>query len=311
MIPFYYDHANYAKATVRPTNIQPRDNAVNDYYTRYLLKRAMSVFKWNLPESWDKDYFLYVLYTLGFVAIIDTPQYGTIPQQCTLAGYDLFYRPNRALITNPNFTAKENRQYKLGVDCELIKLQPDYTGLLDVCLLYASRLSYIHEALYMNLINSKLGYVFLTDSKAAAQTFKQLFDEIQRGEPATVAGSKLCGDDGKLNVDAFFNNLKQNYIATDLLNDMRAVLNDFCSMVGIPSANTQKRERLLTDEVNANNVETETLVDIMEDTLNKGIMKANSMFGLSMSVEKRYKEKEVTSDETDNIHPLQVRTKSV
>lgn len=288
MIPLYYDYANVAKATVTPTNIKPRDNAVVWYYTKYLLKRAMSVFKWTVPQTWDKDFFLYCLYCWGHVAIIDSPKYGVIPQPGTLGGYDIFYRPDKILINNPRFPQEENREYKLHDDAVLIKLQPDYTGLLDVCSLYAIRLSYIHEALFMNLINSKMAYVFLTDNKSAAQTFKKLFDEVQCGEPAVVAGNKLRADDGTFLWDQFANNLKQNYIASDLLNDMRAVLNDFCSMVGIPSANTTKRERLITDEVNANNVETETLPDLMLETLQRGIEEAVQKYRIDLSVQKRY-----------------------
>lgn len=288
MIPMYYDHANVAKAMVTPSNIKPRDNAVVFYYTKYLLKRAMSVFKWTVPNTWDKDFFLYCLYCCGHLAIIDSPTFGVIPQPGTLSGYDIFYRPDKIMINNPRFPQAENRMYDLHQDAVLIKLQPDYTGLLDVCSLYATRLSYIHEALFMNLINSKLAYVFLTDNKSAAQTFKKLFDDVQRGEPAVVAGNKLRADDGSLLWDQFTNNLKQNYIATDLLNDMRSVLNDFCDMVGIPSANTTKRERLITDEVNANNIETETLPDLMLETLQRGITEAREKYGIDLTVAKRY-----------------------
>lgn len=303
-IPFYYDFANAARATVTPTMIQPKDNAVFQYYTRYLLKRAMSVFKWTMPKTWDKYYFLYVLYTWGYIGVISTPQFGVIPQQGALAGYDVFYRPNRILISNPNFNPDQNKQYRLGIDAEIVKLQPDYTGLLDVCQLTAARLAYAHEALYMNLINSKLAEVFLTDDKSAAQTFKLIFDQIQRGEPAVVAGAKLTTAEGKPRWQQFENNLKQNYIATDIINDMRGILNDFDSMVGIPSANTQKRERLLQDEVNANNVETESLVDVMEDVMTICVDKVNAMFGVGLSFEKRYKQmtapEEGRSDEDNN-----------
>ena len=306
--PYFYDYANYVKATVKPSNIQPRDNAVNDYYTRYLLKRAMSVFEWDLPEEWDKDYFLYILYCWGFIGVIEAPEVGIICQQCTLAGRDIYYRPNRIIVTNPYLPKTvSNVEYNLHKNAELIKLQPDYTGLLDVCMLYAARLSYIHEALYMNLINSKLAYVFITDNKSAAQTFKKLFDSIQTGEPAVVAGTKMTDADGKPNWEIFSNNLKNNYIATDLLNDMRAVLNDFCSFVGIPSANTQKRERLITDEVNANNVETETLIDLWETTLNACIDKVNAMFGTSISVRKRYPQEGGAENEVDIMDNVQLQ----
>jgi len=289
--PIWYDFANAWQTSVAPTAVHPKDNNCYQYYFRYLLKRAMSLFKWELPDTWDKDYFLYVLYCFGFVAVINTQEFGVIPQYGTLSGYDVYFRPRRVLVQNPVFDAKERREYDLRgdkPDAALIKLQPDYSGVMDICGMYAERLAYIHEALYMNLINSKLSYVFMSDNKAAAETFKKAFDRIQRGEPAVVTGTKLKDADGNPLWELFTQNLKQNYIASDLIDNMRAVLNDFDSFIGIPSANTTKRERLVTDEVNANNVETETLIDLMEQTITESVEHCNSVFGLDVRAERRY-----------------------
>lgn len=289
--PIWYDFANAWQTSVAPTAVHPKDNACYNYYFRYLLKRAISLFKWTLPETWDKDFFLYVLYCYGFVAVVDTKEFGIIPQAGTLSGYDVFFRPRRVLVVNPVFDAQEKREYDLrgdDPDAALIKLQPDYSGVVDICGMYAERLAYCHEALYMNLTNSKLSYVFMTDNKAAAETFKKTFDRIQRGEPAVVAGTKLKDADGKPLWEMFSQDLKQNYIATDLIDNMRAVLNDFDSFIGIPSANTTKRERLVTDEVNANNVETETLIDLMEQTITDSVQHCNDLFGLDIRAERRY-----------------------
>lgn len=289
--PIWYDFANAWQSSVAPTAVHPRDNQCYNYYFRYLLKRAMSLFKWKLPKDWDKDYFLYILYCCGYVAVVDTKEFGLIPQFCTLSGYDVFFRPRRVLVTNPVFSASERREYDLrgnSPEAALIKLQPDYSGVMDICGMYAERLAYAHEALYMNLTNSKLSYVFMTDNKAAAETFKKLFDNIQRGDPAVVTGTKLKNADGQPLWELFAQNLKQNYIASDLINDMRSILNDFDSFIGIPSANTTKRERLVTDEVNANNIETETLIDLMDQTLTESVEHCNSLFGLDISVQRRY-----------------------
>lgn len=302
--PIWYDFANAWQTSVAPTAVHPKDNACYNYYFRYLLKRAISLFKWTLPETWDKDFFLYVLYCFGFVAVVDTQEFGIIPQAGTLSGYDVFFRPRRVLVVNPVFDAKEKREYDLrgdDPDAALIKLQPDYSGVMDICGMYAERLAYCHEALYMNLANSKLSYVFMTDNKAAAETFKKTFDRIQRGEPAVVTGTKLKDADGKPLWEMFSQDLKQNYIATDLIDNMRAVLNDFDSFIGIPSANTTKRERLVTDEVNANNVETETLIDLMEQTITDSVRHCNDLFGLDIRAERRYTMEGGMRNETDTL----------
>ena len=63
-----------------------------------------------------------------------------------------------------------------------------------------------------------------------------------------------------------------------MLNDLRAVENDFCTHVGIPNANITKRERLVTDEVNANNIETATLAEGWLDTIRESIDEAVGVF---------------------------------
>lgn len=303
MIPIFYDYANAWQSSTAPCAVQPKDNAIFSYYFRYLLKRCISLFVWDVPKTWDKDYFLYILYCFGYAAIVKTEQFGIIPQYCTLSGYDVFYRPRKVLVSNPAFNANEKREYELrgsDPDAALIKLQPDYSGVMDICGMYASRLAYAHEALYMNLINSKLSYVFLTDNKASAETFKKIFDQIQRGDPAVIAGNKLKDPNSdKMLWELFNNNLKQNYIATDILDNMRTIMNEFDSFIGIPSANVEKRERLVTDEVNVNNIETETIIDLMDRTIHDSLKHCNELFDLDITCSRKYDKGGWKTNETD------------
>jgi hypothetical protein len=147
----------------------------------------------------------------------------------------------------------------------------------------------MHEALIMNLANSKLAYVIGAADKGAAETFKAAIDQIQEGNLAVAAGKNLWNEDtGKPLWEGFANNLKANYIATELLENMRSELNDFNNFVGIPSTNYNKKAHMTEVEVNANDVETESLVDIMFDSLSKGLGDVNARYGLSLSVKKRY-----------------------
>ena len=285
--PAYYNYANAATAITDPSTMHVKDTAVAAYYRRYLLKRIFSVFDWTLPEEWDKDYFLYSLYCSGFVAVLKSAQFGTICQHCTLSGYNVYYRPTTALIANPLF--KTPVELAINKDCALIKLQPDYSGVLDIVDYYACKLALISQALNMNLVNSKLAYALVARDKASAESLKRIFDTVQSGNPAVAFDSKLMTAEGNPTWREYSNNLKSNYIASDLLADMRAILNDFDSMVGIPNANTSKRERLISDEVNANNAETATLCEVWLDTLKKGVETANKMFNLNISVDWRWK----------------------
>ena len=263
-----YDHINAATSQVNPSTMHASNNALTVYFARYLTQKAVSVFEWTIPEEWGRDYMLYALYLFGHVALVKTNEYGIIPQACTLSGYDVFYRPTRVLIGNPLIGEKE---YRLHSQAELLKLTPDYGGIYDKILYYSSMMSLIAEDAGVNLVNSKLSFVFAPTSKSAAEAYKKMFDSIGSGEPASFVDRKLFHDDGSPAWAEFTQNLQQNYITDRLLVDLRRVENDFCTDVGIPNTNTQKAERMVVDEVNANNIETSATAELWLDTMHRCI----------------------------------------
>ena len=69
------------------------------------------------------------------------------------------------------------------------------------------------------------------------------------------------------------------------------------TQIGVPNANTDKKERLITDEVESNNVETRLLGDLWLEELRKGCEEAREMFGIELNVDWRYpNETEVQTD---------------
>ena len=85
-LPIMYNYINAGNAQFSPSTVHVKNSALAMYFRRYLLQRAMSVFKWEAPEQWNMDYFRYVLYCWGYIAIINTREFGVIPQQCHLGG---------------------------------------------------------------------------------------------------------------------------------------------------------------------------------------------------------------------------------
>lgn len=287
-IPMRYDMLNMIDARVSPNVVHSTNTAVFHFYVKYLLQRLISVFKFEgLPEEWAENYFSYVLFGIGYVAIINTDRYGIIPQKCTVGDrITLFRQPQKAIVTNPVF----DRSYELliGKQCEVIKMQPDWGNGLDIVSTYADLMTMAIESAGINMYNSKAGFVFFADSKAGAESFKKAYDEISSGNPLTVIDKSLMREDGSPAWQFFTPDVGHNYITGNLLNDMRTLENQFNSMIGIPNANTQKRERLITSEVEANSIEVSTLPIIWLETMRKDIEKVNRMFGLNISVSLRY-----------------------
>ena len=202
-----------------------------------------------------------------------------------MGGYNLYYRPSYIMITNP--LIKETITANIGVDCAIIKLQPDYSSIMDIVGFYADQMALASEALGMNLVNVKTATIFGASNKTQAETLKKMYDKLGDGDPAVFIDKNLLDDTGKPSWFPFVQNLHEQYIAPDILSDMRKIEAQFCTEVGIPNANTDKRERLISTEVNANNVETSTRCELWLESLNKGIKQANSMYGLNISVDWR------------------------
>ena len=296
-IPLYYDYQNVHDSCISPSTIHVHDNMLSRYFKRYLLFKTISVFKWTIPDHWNKDYFLYNLYCRGFICVLNTDKFGIIPQHCGLAGYGVFYQPTRALVANP--LLRGLKDLRIGVQTELIKLNHDYGGVLDIINYYGDLMALAAETAAGNLLNCKLAYIFAAPNKAIAESFKKLYDKVASGEGVAVYDKGLLDESGKLNMQMFNQNLAQTYISGEILADLRKYEDEFLTMIGIPNANTDKKERLITDEVNSNNIETKCLASEWLENLQKSCERVNTMFGINISVDWRFRE-EVARDESND-----------
>lgn len=274
--PIYYDHANMLVACNNPNSIHTQNTQLTAYFRRYLLQKAISVFEWKLPETWNRDFFLYVLYCWGVVAVIRTDKYGVIPQGCGLTGYNVQYQPTNAIITNPLLRGILSPQ--IGRQCELIKLQPDYGGIMDMVNSTAEDMALASEALSMNLINSKLSYVFAASGKSVAESYKRMYDDIMGGKPAIFTDKDLFTEDGRPMWQPWTQDLKQMFIAPEIMDTLHEIEARFDQQIGIPSANTDKKERLVVDEVNANNADTYCKAALWLEELQQCCARVNKMF---------------------------------
>ena len=293
-VPYYYDYINTLDSSVQPANQHVLNTQTGRFYQRYLLKKALAVFNWKLPEWWDENYFLYILYCRGYLAVFDTDQFGVIPQECGLQGYNVFYRPTDAVIANPLLPGIQRK--RIDSDCVLMQLQPDYTGILDLCAHYAEKMSLASSAINQNLWHTRIATVFFAGSDAEQQSVKKAYDRMTSGDPMVVVHKNLRDADGNLKYEVFNRDVKSSYVISDLIADLRKIEAEFDTRVGIPNANTDKRERLITDEVNANNVETTILSDLWMDSIQDGIKKVKDMFGLEISCERRYEDANISAN---------------
>lgn len=287
METYSYDFLNIYNAYRDPSTVHCSDSYMVRYFTRYLFQKAISVFEWKgMPEYWSRDFFLYVLYARGYLTITDIPGYGPIPQNCSLMGRNIFYQPREVIIANPAIKGTQITR-TIDKDCVLLKLTPDYAGIIDIVSIYADKMALCLESAGINMLNSKMPYVFAGKNKAFLESFKKMFDQINAGNPAVFIDKDLMNEDGSPNWMTFTQDIKSNFIATELVDLLKQIENNFDAEIGLPNNPTEKKERLITDEVNANNASTFAKSQLWLDSLKEGIEKANNMFDLNLSVEWR------------------------
>ncbi len=302
ILPVLYDQKNIYNAQINPSTVHASNTALSAFFQRYLMLKLFSRYDFTLPEDWDYDYFRYVLFTMGYIGVMQTDKYGVICQHGTVSGYNVYYRPSRLLVSNP--ALRRTYDLRIGEDCEIIKLSPDWRGAYDLIQLYADQMAVCMEAFGVNAINSKFAFVFAADNKAMAETMKKMFDQISSGQPASfVSDKQLFDDEGNPRWQLFVNNLKQNYVGNDLLQSLTTIEHKFNTLIGFNNANTDKKERLNSDEVNANNEEVRSLSSLWLEEMTDSMNKVNDMFGLSLSVKLR----EVDNDINFSDGPLPVR----
>lgn len=262
--------------TAEPKKVDPASTSYF-YYVDMLFRKAMSIYKLSgIPETWDKDYFMSVLFSLGFITVTDTAL-GVLPLKCGISGINVFNHPTTVIIANP---VLGNFEKTIDEDCTLIKLQYNYHSIMNIIYKYATLLSECDSSISVNLMNSKVAFIGLVENNKTAQSMKLMYDEISKGTPAVfVKGSQINSD------TILYNHVKENFVAGDIQILKRKIMSEFLTEIGVNNANTDKKERLTDNEVEANDSEIQLNAGYWLDNLKEGFEKTNKMFGLNIGIE--------------------------
>lgn len=274
----------------RPKEVDGVANTSAAYYREKLLRLIIQRFKWeNIPSNWEYDYFIEHLFLDGIIGITDTSA-GILALKCRVTGIGIFEQPTELIFANP---VLGNFRRTIGVDGEYIKLQYNFHGVGWIIDRYATLLAMCDSGIAVNLLNTKMTYVFGATNKTQAETFKALYDDITMGKPAVFTST---GNTGLIKEQLFTMPAKENFIADDVQLLKRKIVNEFLTDIGINNTNLDKRERLTDDEVNANNDEVLANIAHWYDNIIDGIAKTNKMFGLDLKCTVRKYGEEASSE---------------
>lgn len=302
-IPMNYEQINLAAGTYTPSTIKAYNNEAFRFWERALFQRATSVIKIDgIPDAWHgkvKDFLYYCLFKFGFVVVSKNAEYGYYFQPATLSGVDFYYQPTNAVFSNP--AMKRSQSLKIGTECQLMKLTPDYMGVYDIITYYAEKLALLDTALSTSLINSKIPYMLGAKNRAAAQSLKKMLDIVNKGEPAVVYDQRIQDDvqskDGPFQQVKLFS--RTDYITDQLIQDHASILNNFDTEIGIQTLPYEKKERFVTAEADAKKMESIARCTVWIRTLNESFEEIKALYP-ELDIKAELTFEEVQGDGKDN-----------
>lgn len=285
-VPFMYDFINSDWGRMSPNTVHCKDTALAYFFAEKLFQRARSVLKWKLPEGVNTYYFSYAINTFGYIGLFNQEKFGHMALVPGLKDYTPYYYPRTMIFVNPLFDKTEERT--IDVDGVLLNLKGNFQGHCQLVTTFADVLASLFQDVGLSSVNMKLSNVFACDNKGSAQSFKRMFDHIANGEPATFVDHNLFDQDGNPRWFQFQGNLKNNYIIGDLMVDIRKTILLFDDFIGIPSINTEKRERMVTAEAEANQDEARSALELWIEDLQMECKKAKKLLDFDIDVELRH-----------------------
>lgn len=276
----YGQQMNMDYFNIQPSMVKGRANIGVAYEKRYLWNLIYSKFRFTLPKEWEVNFFRFWLFQAGSIGVIYTKEYGWICNPYGIIKRALYYKPSEIEVYNE--WLKAPKRGIIGINAGIIHCMDDYFGLDDLVTRYAEKLSQIDRSIDVNLMNCNVTAFFQASNKKQADTIKEAYGRASSGEPLIVVNRDVM--QGEM-LQPFLQHVANTYIVDKLQVEKRMVINEFLTKVGIKNANYDKKERLNSQEVEANDEEVESIVSIILENIRAGMEEINAISGLGLSVE--------------------------
>ncbi len=257
------------------------DQTFTDYFLR-LSQLAKVTFKWeNLPNKIDEKWIEKFLFNHGKCVFYNDKDKGLMIAECTEDNaLNNYGEPTTLTPSGINIVSNP---LKVGKECVLIRNNDDMIPTAFTVKLFAYRLAEISRTIDINIHAQKMP-CFIACTEKQKLTLRNLYAQWDEFEPLIIGDKSMENPDlmKVLKTDA-------PIVFDKLQNQKIAIWNECLTFLGINNANTEKRERLITDEVEANNDHIELSADCMLRARQKAAEQINDLFGtdITVSIRKR------------------------
>ena len=241
------------------------------------LNLALNRFKWeNLPVGLESRKIEEFLISHGQVAFFNDENLGNMVLPCyTTNDLNVYYEPTAVNVIGHKY----NKRLDID-DVGIIRNDATSDNDIDDLNTFATRINELELTMDINLNAQKTPYIILCDEKERL-TFKNIISEVRKFKYA-IFGSKGLKTN---NIDVL--NTSSPFILDKLQVQKKELFNELLSFLGINSNAVEKRERVLVDEINANNEFILVNLEHMFEERKKAVDLINAKFGTNISVSKR------------------------
>ncbi len=257
---------------------QLNDLTFTDYYYRLSLL-ARVVFKWeNLPNNIDEKWIEQFLYSEGKCMFFNHEALGLMVASCNDYGtLNPYNEPTELMPVIPNYTDLSISARENGVDCVLIRNNDDMLPTSRTVKLYAYKLAEIDRTIDVNIKAQKTP-ILIKCSEKQRVTLTNVYQQYKSNMPVIFGTKDLdLSEIGVLNTSA-------PVVFPELEVQKHSIWNECMSFLGINNANQDKRERLVDDEVQANDEQIQMFAHIMLKARQKACEDINRIFDTNIKV---------------------------
>ncbi len=255
------------------------NNATFAQYYNRLVELAITRFKWrNLPDSVDERFLELALFSNGYALFFNDEVLGYLALQCTIGSALNVYRiPKMRMAYAANGYSNQLNETNSVIIYNNYIHQP---SLLDVEI-FARRLYNLDRAIDINA-NAQKTPVLISCDETRVLTLENAYKKYDGNEPVIYSDKSITPDTLRvLKTDA-------PYVADKLYQLKVNLWNEALSYLGIVNVNFEKRERLISDEVNSSQGSTYAMRYSGLTARQQAAEQINRMFGLNISVEYRF-----------------------
>lgn len=241
------------------------------YFTQFF-NLALNIFKWEDTGEVESRFIERTLIENGYCFVYEDVDFGLVCMPCSLIGLNIYNEPTHIQITSPLIS----KTLKID-DGVLIYNNYTKTGLIPIIMNYVDRLTEIETTINTNIYLQKTPYIIVADKKTE-KSIREVANQITNNEPVIVVKSSIVENLQNLE-------LHTNFVAPELFELKQKIENEFLTFIGLNNnSQTNKKERLIVDEVNVNNDYINRNVDILYNAREIACRKINEKFGVNWKV---------------------------